>query len=179
MRPFSTERLHLERFCTEDAAELFEIRGDAAAMAHWDWPADETREQTAAIALSLLADTRAGRAMVWTVRLASDLTFAGLCDLSELDGSGDADLGFMFARRVWGRGYAREAVEAIIGAAPSLGICHLRARVHADNTRSCHLLARLGFSKVAVLEGFEIRPGVHKTCLRFERILSAPQPQIA
>jgi ribosomal-protein-alanine N-acetyltransferase len=179
MTELSTARLRLVPFRIEDAAELFEIRGDPEAMAYWDWPADERLGQTIAVARSLLEDVRAGRAMIWTVRLAADQTFVGLCDLSELDGSGTADLGFMFARKVWGRGYAREAVESILTAAPSLGTHRVAARVHADNVRSRHLLVRLGFSEGAVLEGFEIRPGVHKTCLRFERAFAAPQPQIA
>ncbi|MGD0192860.1 MAG: GNAT family N-acetyltransferase [Rhizomicrobium sp.] len=166
-------------FRIEDAAELFEIRGDPDAMAYWDWPADPTSQQTFAVAQSLSADMEAGRAMIWTVRLAADLSFAGLCDLSELDGSADADLGFIFVRRLWARGFAREAIAAILLAAPSLGVGRVHARVHADNGRSCRLLAGLGFSETAVLEDFEIRPGVRKTCLRFERALAAPQPQIA
>jgi RimJ/RimL family protein N-acetyltransferase len=155
-----------------DAVELFEIRGDPQAMAHWDWPADETAEQTVEVARLMLADVDAGTALFWTVRVAADDAFAGVCDLSELDGSDSADLGFMFARRVWGRGYAREAIAAILEEALRLGISRLQARVHADNTRSCALLARSGFHQARSLADFEIRPGVRKPCFLYGRVLT-------
>ena len=171
MPKITTSRLYLTPFSVDDANELFEIRGDREAMAHWDWPADDDIEQTRAIAASMCADMERGSAMLWTVRLAEDPSFAGLCDLSELDGSGSADLGFMFARRHWGHGYAREAAEAILNESPRRGITAARARVHEDNARSCRLLGSLGFRQSAVLPEFEIRPGVRKTCLVFERDL--------
>ncbi len=166
-----TPRLFLTPFSIGDADELFEIRGDPAAMAHWDWPADETRAHTLVIVRSMLADVRAGNAIYWTVRRAADARFVGLCDLSELDGSGCADLGFLFARVLWGQGYAREAIEAILAGAPGMGISSVRARVHADNARSRKLLARLGFSQTAILTDVEVRPGVKKDCHLFERVL--------
>jgi RimJ/RimL family protein N-acetyltransferase len=168
-----TPRLRLGRFRIRDADALFGIRGDREAMMHWDWPADENVEQTRAIAASMLADMEGSRAIFWAVRLAADASFAGVCDLSELDASGSADLGFMFARRHWGLGLASEAVNAILIEAPRLGIREVRARVHADNVRSCRLLDGLGFEKRAVLPGCEIRPGVPKTCLTFSRGLNA------
>src|ERR1700733_2783500 len=111
-------RLRLPPFRIEGAVDLFDIRGDCEVMAHWDWPADETREQTRGVAASMLADAKSGSAIFWTGRLAADASFAGICDLSELDGSDTADLGFMFARCHWGQGFAREAVAAILGEAP-------------------------------------------------------------
>lgn len=164
-----TSRLHLSPYRIDDADELFGIRGDGEAMAYWDWPADASVEQTRAVSASMLAGMERGTAAFWSARVAADASFAGLCDLSELDGSGSADLGFMFARRHWGKGYAREAVTAILNEAPRLGITAVRARVHADNVRSCRLLASLGFTQTAVLPTHEIRPGVRKTCLVFEQ----------
>jgi len=166
-----TQRLTLAPFRLEDARELFEIRGDAEAMAHWDWPSDENAEQTCAVAKSLLADVDAGAAIFWTVRLVIGSRFAGLCDLSELDEPGAADLGFMFARRYWGHGYAREAAAAILQAAPGLGVRIVRARIHEDNARSARLLASLGFRRCEVLSDFTIRPGVTRTCVKFERMV--------
>jgi RimJ/RimL family protein N-acetyltransferase len=169
-----TARLRLALFRMQDATDLFGIRGDREAMVHWDWPADENVGQTCAVAASMLADADGGSAIFWTVRLAADASFAGVCDLSELDGSGSADLGFMFARACWGQGYAREAIDAILVEAQHLGIRAVRARVHADHGRSCRLLAGLGFVRASVLPDFEIRPGVTRTCVVFERELTLP-----
>lgn len=103
MSDIVTSRLRLAPFRMEDATDLFGIRGDGEAMVYWDWPADESVEQTHAIAASMLTDVENGSAVFWTVRLAADARFAGICDLSEIDGSGTGDLGFMFGRCPWVR----------------------------------------------------------------------------
>ena len=63
-----------------------------------------------------------GHARYRTLRLRSDFTFVGLCDLSELHPEKSADLGFMLMRRYWGQGLAQEAVTAVLAFAQQLGL---------------------------------------------------------
>ena len=52
------------------------------------------------------------------VALSPDGPAIGECDLSEIDRHhARAEVGFLFARRYWGQGYAREAMEAAVARA--------------------------------------------------------------
>lgn len=165
MSGLCTPRLTLEPFVLADADDLFSIRGDSLAMAHWDWPADTDIEQSIAVAHMLVEDMRRGVSIYWTVRLA-DGEFVGVVDLSELTAD-RAELGFMLRRDRWGQGYASEAAGAAIAEAWKRGLASLTARIHAGNVRSKGLLSRLGFLEAGA-RAVEIRPGVTRPCLFFE-----------
>lgn len=61
-----------------------------------------------------------------------------------------AEIAYVILPPWWGRGLAREAVEAmIIAMRAHHDITTLIARVHPDNRRSVALLTRLGFARVA------------------------------
>jgi ribosomal-protein-alanine N-acetyltransferase len=159
--PFEPHRIAFAPFALVDAGELFQIRGDAEAMRYWDWPADNTPDDTKLVARGMLEDVHAGTAKIWTVRL-SDGTFVGVVDLSEI-ANGEADIGFMIRRDHWGKSYAFGACVLVIMNAQAMKLRKLKARIHADNQRSRKLLQRLGFSAIETRE-VEIRPGVTRPC---------------
>ena len=164
MTDFSRTRLNLAPFSLADADELFLIRGDEEAMRYWDWPADNTREETHSVARRMLDNVGTGSAKIWTVRL-GDGAFVGVVDLSEI-AANEADLGFMIRRDYWGRGYACGAATLAILNAHALGLARLRARIHTDNLRSRKLLERLGF-RAGETRDVAIRPGMTKACQFF------------
>ena len=166
MRALQTRRLSLQPFVVADTDGLFSIRGDKTAMAHWDWPGDTDIEQTRAVAQLFVADMKRATSSYWTVRTRPGDEFVGVVDLSD-QASGQADVGFMIKRELWGRGYAAEALGVMIDEAWAIGLGLLTARAHADNDRSTRLLNRLGFREVA-LRPVEIRPGVTRECRFFE-----------
>jgi len=166
MRELQTQRLSLKRFVLADAPELFTIRGDPAAMVHWDWPGDTDIEQTRAVAQLLVNDMQREQSSYWTVRTRPGDVFAGVVDLSD-QAHGRADVGFMIKRELWGHGYASEALRVMIDEAWTIGLELLTARAHADNDRSTRLLSRLGFRQTAV-RAVEIRPGATRDCRFFE-----------
>jgi ribosomal-protein-alanine N-acetyltransferase len=165
-----TPRLVVSELLPSDARELFEVRGDAEAMAFWDWPADPRPEVTAAVVEEMLRESRSGRAKYWTLRFRADRAFVGLCDLSELRPGDSADIGFMLVRRRWGQGLAQEAVSWLLGHAHDIGLTSVHARVAADNERSIRLMERAGFAPAQVIPDFEIRPGVFRCCRTFRRV---------
>ena len=166
MRELQTQRLSLKPFVLGDAADLFTIRGDSAAMAHWDWPGDTDIEQTRAVAQLFVDDMKRQQSFYWTIRTRPAGVFVGVVDLSD-QANGRADIGFMLKRELWGHGYATEALRVTIDEAWAIGLDLLTARAHADNDRSTRLLTRVGFREVA-LRPVEIRPGVTRVCRFFE-----------
>jgi RimJ/RimL family protein N-acetyltransferase len=166
-----TKRLILAPLTIRDADELFAVRGDPEAMAFWDWPSDASPQVTAAIVEQLLRDVASGGTCVWTVRLRSEGSFVGLCDLSEIQAHPSADIGFMLARRFWGLGLAQEVVAWVLEQARTLGLESVHARIHSGNNRSRRLLERTGFMEVGEIFSCQIRPGVYRDCRRFEIFL--------
>jgi ribosomal-protein-alanine N-acetyltransferase len=137
-------------------------------MEFWDWPQDANPAETALIVAQLLSDGASGEAFYWTVRLRSDQSFVGLCDLSEIRAHESADIGFMFARRCWGFGFAREAIVCVLEQARTLGLKSVHAGIHSANQRSQRLLERSGFKLIETIANFEIPPGVYRDCKRYD-----------
>src|SRR5262249_899431 len=82
----------------------------------------------------------------------SDDRLVGACDLT-LDQPGEADLGFVFAREVWGRGYASEIAGALVHAAvQQIGVGRVFATGDVANHASARVLERAGLKRLARLE---------------------------
>lgn len=72
---------------------------------------------------------------------------AGICGLLKRDALDDVDVGFTFLARYRGRGYAREAAEAVIDeGSRRFALRRVVAIVSPRNDVSARLLERLGFS---------------------------------
>ncbi|HEY1414559.1 MAG TPA: GNAT family protein [Caulobacteraceae bacterium] len=133
-------RISLRPFEEADAEALHPIFSDAEAMAFWSTPPHASIEETHAFVRATIDATQAGvgddQVVVLDGRVIGK---AGLWDGQEI--------GFILARDVWGRGLAREAVEAVIMRARGRGNERITADVDPRNTASLTLLAKLGFIK--------------------------------
>jgi ribosomal-protein-alanine N-acetyltransferase len=162
----TTERLQLRPMLQSDAAALFAILGDSEAMAFWQRPAvtrlavaeEMVREQIAAGMLC----------RYWTVWRQDDAI--GSCDLSFIDlAQKRAESGFLFRRDQWGRGYATEAMAAVIAHAfGGLDLELLTASTHAGNVRARLVLERLGFVLQRLVDGHQPVPGVTMDCAFYD-----------
>lgn len=141
-----TERLVLRRPRSDDVAAMHAILRDPLAMRYWS-----------TLPHASLAETEA-----WVARTI-DAINAGECDdfFVEREGLliGKAglwirnELGFLFSPTVWGKGYAREALRAVIERAFSeRGHDEIRAEADPRNERCLRLLARLGFRETGRAE---------------------------
>jgi RimJ/RimL family protein N-acetyltransferase len=168
-----TERLNLRPLEAEDAAAIHLMMSDAEVMAFWDSEVIDDPALTLDIVERHLDEAGRDEARYWTMQLAADGGFLGLCDLSEIDRRHSrADVGFMVERRYWGGGYTFEAMHAVIGhAAQGLRLKRLQARTHLGNVRSMRLLDRLGFKREGLLRGYVERDGERRDCVLFGLLL--------
>lgn len=167
-----TDRLTLRPIRVEDADALFEARGDGEVMRYWDWPAQGDVEAVREVFRAHIPELGNEQTLWWVAALAPDGPAIGECDLSEIDRHhGRAEVGFLFARRHWGKGYAKEAMEAVIAHGfETLGLERLWARFHAGNEASRRLLERLGFSYEGTLKSHVMRDGARRDCLIYGRL---------
>jgi ribosomal-protein-alanine N-acetyltransferase len=113
-----------------------------------------------------------GRTHWWVVAESFGGPAIGECDLSEIDRHHRrAEVGFLFAKAYWGRGYAAEAMQAVIAHGfDALGLERLWARCHAGNARSVRLLEQLGFQPEGRLRSHVVRDGERRDCLIYGRL---------
>ncbi|HEX4096304.1 MAG TPA: GNAT family N-acetyltransferase [Caulobacteraceae bacterium] len=141
-----TPRLRLRRARLEDADPLFEVFADPRAMRYWSTPPHADIEDT----------RRFVRAMLGAPEASSD-DF-----VIELEGRvvGKAgcwrlpEVGYILHPDLWGRGLAREAMQAVIER--MFGVWRLpalTANVDPRNEPSLALLARLGFRETHRAKG--------------------------
>jgi len=166
MRLF-TRRLFLRPIAITDAEALFAARGDPVVMKFWDWPEQKSVAGVETIIREHGREIEGGTTLWWVVATSEHGPAIGECDLSEIDKRQKrAELGFLFARAHWGKGYALEASRAVVAHAfGSLEIDRLFARCHSGNTRSVALLEQLGFSYEGRLRGHVVREGERRDCL--------------
>lgn len=161
----TTSRLRLDPLTAVAAPDIFLLMSHPEVMAHWDVPEIDDPEVVAEVVAQQVADTESDRARYWTLRTLEADAFVGVCDLSDIDRAHHrADVGFMLRREAWGRGYALEAMRAVIVHAAADGFRKLTARTHVGNRRSEALLEHLGFTLENYLRGEIDRDGERRDC---------------
>lgn len=153
--PLRTERLELRAFHPDDLGDLHAIHSDPAAVRYVPYrPRD--RDGTAAVLERKRANT--------TLARDGDLLELAVTPIGERELIGDVlvalrsvehqtvEVGYIFSPRHGGRGYATEAVRALLGFAfEAVGARRVVARVDERNARSRALLERLGMRAEAHL----------------------------
>ncbi|WP_296598769.1 GNAT family N-acetyltransferase [Phenylobacterium sp.] len=101
---------------------------------------------------------------MWLTVQKLDDTPVGLAGLVRREGLQVPDVGYAFAQRAWGRGYAQEAAGAVLAHARGvLGIPKLAAITTLENFASMAVLRKIGFTYEGVIQ----LPGVERESTYF------------
>jgi RimJ/RimL family protein N-acetyltransferase len=141
-----TQRLTLRRPRSDDVAAMHVILRDPVAMRYWSTLPHTTLDETVAWIAKTIDAINAGECDDFFVECEGLLIGkAGLWNRNEI--------GFLFSPSVWGRGYAHEALQAVIERAfNARGHEEIRAEADPRNERCLRLLARLGFRETGRAE---------------------------
>ena len=137
-----TERLVLRRARLDDLDAIHAVLSDARAMRYWSTLPHRTVAQTRAWLTSMI-EAPAAESDDFVVTLeGAVIGKAGFWRLPEI--------GFILHPSHWGRGYAFEALQAVIGHVfATRDLPQIVADVDPRNAASLRLLARLGFSETS------------------------------
>ena len=135
-----TERLILRRFRESDLADLHAYLSDPWVVAFEPYKPMTTDEVKENLAWRISTDEMIAVEETQTGRLIGNV-YLGRRDFDTLE------LGFVFHRRFWHRGFARESCEALIHLAFQNGVHRIFAECDPENTASWRLLERLGFAR--------------------------------
>ena len=141
-----SERLFLRPGWPEDWQELFGLIHDEGivrnlARAPWPYTSGHAREFAARV------QERGLPTFFVTLPGAQGAKLIGCAGLGR-DG-GEVELGYWIARDHWGRGYATEAVRAVLSVARALGHRRIVASHFLDNPASGRVLEKAGFTSAA------------------------------
>lgn len=141
-----------------DATALFEIFSDPQAMKYWSTPPWTTPQQAVECIEQDSLWLEEGSAL----RLAlqplpaeggEPAAIVGTASLFAFDApSQRAEIGYILAPRLWGRGLMQEALRSLVAYAfGELGLRRLEADIDPRNERSARSLQRLGFRREGLL----------------------------
>jgi RimJ/RimL family protein N-acetyltransferase len=148
---FDTSRLTLRRPRSRDADAIFAgYASDPEVTRYLGWPRHRTVDDTRAfLAFSdsewerwpagpYLIFERGTERLLGGTGLAFEATFRAMT-------------GYVIVREDWGRGYATEALSAMVDLAPRLGVVRLYALCHTDHLPSWRVLEKGGFEREGIL----------------------------
>ncbi len=137
-----TERLILRRYKKEDLQDLFEYLSDAQVVEFEPYKPltlDEAKQNL---------EWRIGTDEMIAVELKSSRKMIGNVYLGKREFD-SLEIGFVFNRNFWRRGYAAESCGALIARAFSNGAHRIYAECDPNNENSWRLLEALGFRREA------------------------------
>lgn len=156
---FELSHLRLRRPLPSDAEAVFEYGSDPEVARFADWPVRTSIDGLAESLHARAARWDAGEDFYWIITRADhDRAIGGIsCQIT-----GDsAEIGFLLARRHWGRGWATEATRAVVGwARTSPALTRLHATCDAENLASARVLEKSGFTLECRLHRAIVRPNL-------------------
>ena len=133
----NADRVSLRRMTERDVDSLYTIFSDAEVMRYWSSPPMKDRAEAEKLLAETHADFNRRLALKWGIALNIDDTIIGTSTLFHLDSSNQrAEIGYALGRAHWGKGYAQEALKALLGYA--FGVLDLQ-RIKAMSIRGMRL----------------------------------------
>jgi [ribosomal protein S5]-alanine N-acetyltransferase len=126
---------------------------DAEVCRYWSRPAMGSQDEASKLQRDIERCFAERSLFQWGIAERASDAVVGTCTLAALSvDHRRAEVGFALRRSAWGRGYAREALEALLAFAfDELRLHRIEADVDPRNGRSLHTLERLGFRREGYL----------------------------
>ena len=159
----TTERLVLRRPRPSDADAIFaRYAGDPEVTRLVGWPRHQSVDDTRGFLRFSDAEWERAPAGAYLVESRESGALLGSTGLL-FEAPHRATTGYVLAKDAWGRGYATEALRAMVETARPLGVRRLYALCHHTHRASARVLEKCGFSLEGCLRAYaefpNLRPG--------------------
>lgn len=155
-----TPRLVLRRPRRQDADAIFvRYASDPEVTRYVGWPVHRSPEDTRHFLSYADAEWEAWPAGAYLVHARAGGDLLGATGLT-FETPQRAMTGYVLARDSWGRGYATEALQAMVDLAPVCGVKRLYAICHTDHAVSARVLEKGGFAREGVLRKHTVFPNL-------------------
>lgn len=144
-----TGRLRIRWLTATDVPALFAVFSDPEVVKYWSRPAMRDQEEAAGLLAEIHALFAEGSLYQWGIAVKADDRVIGTCTLAGVSAEHRrAEIGFALGRAWWGKGYATEAIGALLDFAfETLGLRRIEADVDPQNQRSARCIEQFGFQR--------------------------------
>ncbi len=152
-----TRRLRLRRILPTDAEAVFRYCSDPAVTRYVTFETHRSLGETRKILRRLEGERRRTGAPHWAITLRRSGELVGLCGFLPLESKHRrGEFGYWLGRPHWGKGYATEAVGALLAFGfRGMKLNRLQARVVVRNRASARVLEKAGMRCEGLLRQFE------------------------
>lgn len=160
IEPLQTARLTMRRPVEEDVRSVYEeYASDAEVTKYLAWPRHTSIDDTRSFIR--FSDDEWAKWPVGPLLIFSreDGALVGGTGLG-FEAPDRAITGYVLVRSQWGKGYATEALGAMVDVARAIGVRRLSATCHVDHQASAHVLDKCGFTREAVLRRHTVFPNL-------------------
>lgn len=169
-----TSRLLLRHPTAADAEAMFSrYASDAEVTRYLGWPRHRSVEDTRAFLQFSESEWERWPAGPYLIELRERSGLIGGTGLA-FETAFRASTGYVLAKDAWSRGFATEALGAMVELAPTLGVRRLYAMCHPDHRASWHVLEKCGFERESLMrrcsEFPNLRPGEPLDTLCYARV---------
>jgi RimJ/RimL family protein N-acetyltransferase len=155
-----TERLLLRVPVMEDAAAMLESYArDPEVTRYLAWKPLQSLEEAEKAIRSRVEGWRKGISFSWTILLKEGGALAGTISLRPQGMR--LNMGFVVARRYWGRGYTTEAARPVVEwALGEPGVYRVSAVCDVENLPSARVLEKIGMQLEGTLRRWDVHPNI-------------------
>jgi [ribosomal protein S5]-alanine N-acetyltransferase len=163
----TTPNLRLRRITPEDSRAVLGLFSEPAVVEYYDLPTFRELAEAERLVSSWSERWVARAGIRWAITRAASGGFIGTCGFNAWSAAmKNATIGYDLIPDAWGRGYASEAIRAMVaaafrGALPCGAVHRIQADVMPENARSRRVLERLGFQLEGVRRGAGFWKGRH------------------
>jgi RimJ/RimL family protein N-acetyltransferase len=159
---FHTARFHLRPPLMSDAEAIFvSYAQDEQVTKYVPWTPHSSIDETNEFVQRCIRDWEEESAFPWAIIRIRDNCLLGMVEI-RIQGH-RADLGYVIAQPDWSKGYATEAVQAVVSwAIKQPKIMRVWALCDVDNLASARVLEKVGMEQEGVLRRFIVHPTLSK-----------------
>lgn len=165
MSIIKTDRLILRPLTDNDADEMFENwTWDERVSRYCRWHPHKSVEETKQLLKMYKGQAESGFDYRWGIELKNDSTLIGIIDVVNLsEDKLTATVGYNLAYYYWNKGYATEALNAVIVNLFENGVKRIIAEHHMDNNASGRVMEKCGM-KFTHFSKTQAKFGSDETC---------------
>lgn len=144
LNTMSSLRLYFCPLSAEDSDAIHEYASDSAVSKYIGWALKQTPEETLGFVEEMISREKQGTHLYATVKLKDTHQVIGTVMLFNFDHEAkNAEVGYVFHRQYWGKGFGSEALQLIDDFAfNTLKLHRLHARVVSGNMGSARVLEK-------------------------------------
>jgi len=171
----ATPRLILRRPTLEDAQPVFDCyASDVEVSKYLAWRLHDSPDMTRQFLQFSESEWERWPAGPYLIESREDGRLIGGTGLA-FETSYRASTGYVLARDAWGKGYATEAVRAMVEVSRLIGLVRLYAICHVDHGKSARVLEKSGFTREGILQRYlefpNLAPGAPSDVYCYARLL--------